>query len=105
MKPLIFSAAALFLAASALPSAAQTWRTERREDNQQQRIWRGGLKGELTPREMRNLARQQQRIDRAQRRAAADGVITPRERRELERMQDRASRNIYRKKNNQRDLY
>lgn len=105
MKSLILSATALFLAASTLPGAAQAWRTERREDNQQQRIWRGAMKGDLTPRELRNLARQQHRIDRAQQRAAADGVITPRERRELKRMQDRASRNIYRKKNNQRDIY
>ena len=104
MKKIIITTLALVVA-SALPSFAQTYRSEARENRQEYRIYRGMARGELTPQELRNIARQQQRIDRAQNRAARDGVVTVRERREIERRQDNASRNIYRKSNNGRDLY
>ncbi|CDZ28564.1 hypothetical protein [Neorhizobium galegae] len=104
MKKIIITALAL-LVASAVPSLAQTYRSEARENRQEYRIYRGMARGELTPRELRNLARQQHRIDRAQSRAGRDGYISYRERQRIERMQDRASRNIYRKSNNGRDIY
>ena len=104
MKKIIISALAL-LVASAVPSFAQTYRSEARENRQDYRIYRGMARGELTPREMRNIGRQQQRIDWAQSRAARDGYVSPRERRQIERMQNRASRNIYRKTHNGRDMY
>lgn len=104
MKKVVLSALAIVIA-SAVPSFSQTYRSEAREYRQEHRIYRGAARGELTPRELNNLARQQHRIDRAKARAARDGVITRSERREIERRQDRASRNIYRKTHNGRDLY
>ena len=105
MKKLAIGFAAIVLAATALPAAAQTGRTEHREWRQQERIWRGAVRGDLTPRELRNLQRQQQRIDRTQARAARDGYISPRERAKLERQQDRANRTIARKTHNGRFYY
>lgn len=101
MKKIIISALAL-LVASAVPSFSQTYRSEARESRQEQRIYRGAVRGELTPQELRNIQRQQRRIDRNQTRAARDGYISPSERRRIERQQDRASRNIYRKSTNGR---
>ena len=104
MKRIVITALALVMA-SAIPSFAQTYRSEARENRQEHRIYRGAARGELTPRELNNIARQQHRIDRAQSRAARDGHISRNERRQIERMQDRASRNIYRKTHNGRDIY
>ena len=104
MKKIIVSARSI-LVGSRVPGLAQTYRSEGREYRQEYRIYRGMARGELTPQELRNLSRQQQRIDRAQWRASRDGYVSYRERQRIERMQDRASRNIYRKSNNGRDLY
>jgi hypothetical protein len=104
MKKIIVTALALVMASS-VPALSQTYRTEGREYHQDGRILRGAVRGQLTPQELRNLSRQQNRIDHSQRRAARDGYITPAERYRLERQQDRASRNIYRKTHNGRDLY
>ena len=104
MKKIILSALAIVVA-SAIPSFAQTYRSDGREYRQEYRIYRGMARGELTPQELRNLSRQQYRIDRAQRRASRDGYISYSERQRIERMQDRASRNIYRKSHNGRDIY
>jgi hypothetical protein len=104
MKKIIASALALVML-SAVPSVAQTYRSEGRENRQDYRIFRGAVQGEITPREMHRLQRQQDRIDRTQRRASRDGYISPRERRQMERQQNRASRNIYRKTHNGRILY
>ncbi|NSZ10117.1 MULTISPECIES: hypothetical protein [Agrobacterium] len=106
MRKIIISALALLTVSfAALPVQAQTWRSEARESRQEYRIHRSARRGELTPREYRQLQRQQHRIDRAQRRAARDGYVSRRERREIQRMQDRASRNIYRKSHNGRGYY
>jgi Tfp pilus assembly protein FimT len=104
MRKIIISALAVLIA-SALPSFAQTYRSEARESRQEYRIYRGAARGELTPQELRKIERQQHRIDRNQRRAARDGYISPRERRRIEQQQDRASRNIYRKSTNGRIAY
>lgn len=99
MKKILISAIALVMASS-VPVFAQTHRAEARENRQEYRIHRSLRQGELTPREARQLSRQQQRIDRAQARASRDGHISRQERRRIEQMQDRASRNINRKSNN-----
>ncbi|MBE7183358.1 MAG: hypothetical protein INR68_02990 [Methylobacterium mesophilicum] len=104
MKKTILAGLALVIA-SAVPSMAQTVRTENREYRQDGRIIRGINQGELTPREMRNINRQQNRIDRTQARATRDGYVSPAERRKIERMQNRASKNIARKKHNGRTMY
>ena len=101
MKTTILAAVALVLMGS-LPGAAQTPRADYREYRQDQRIIRGAVRGDLNPREIHRLQRQQHRIDRAQRRAARDGYVSRREAREIERMQNRAGRNIARKTRNWR---
>lgn len=101
MKRIILTTLAIILA-SAVPTLAQTARSEYREHRQEHRIGRSLMQGDLTPRETRKLVRQQNRIDRAKARAGRDGYVTSRERRKVERMQDRASRNIYLKSNNYR---
>jgi hypothetical protein len=104
MRKLIILSAAALLAASTLPGMAQS-RDDRREWRQQERIWNGVARGELTQREIYNLERQQRRVDRAQHRAERDGYVTRREARRIERMQDRASRNIWRKQHNDRGYW
>jgi len=101
MKKTILAAVALILAGS-MPSFAQTPRADYREFRQDQRIVRGAVRGDLNPREIHRLQRQQHRIDRAQRRAARDGYVSHREARQIERMQNRAGRNIARKTHNWR---
>ncbi|MEB2846853.1 hypothetical protein GAO09_16950 [Rhizobiales bacterium RZME27] len=107
MKKIIISALALLtITFAAAPMAqAQSYRSEARESRQDYRIHRSARRGDLTPREYRNLQRQQHRIDRAKRSAARDGRITRSEHRRIERMQDRANRNIYRKSHNGRGYY
>lgn len=107
MKKIIISALALLTVtfAAAPMAQAQSWRSEARESRQEYRIHRSARRGDLTPREYRQLQRQQHRIDRAKRHAARDGYVSPRERRQIERMQNRASKNIYRKSNNGRGYY
>ncbi len=104
MKKIVLGALALLIAATT-PIVAQTYRSETREYNQDRRIVRGIVRGDLTPRETRRLSRQQRRIDQVQRRSARDGYVSPRERRRIERLQNRASRNIARKSRNGRTVY
>ncbi|MCO5733177.1 hypothetical protein [Rhizobium sp. SSA_523] len=99
MKKILIATLALVMASS-VPVFAQTYRSEARENRQEYRINRALRHGELTPRETRQLARQQHRIDREKARAVRDGHVSRQERRKIERMQDRASRNIQRKSNN-----
>jgi hypothetical protein len=70
---------------------------------QEKRIEQGIKSGELTRHERRQLARQQRRIRREQRRANADGVVTKKEKRKIRREKRKADRNIFRKKHNRRD--
>ncbi len=91
---------ALLVAAPALAADAATPGVERRQRIQQERIGQGVASGQLTPRETIRLEREQARIERTQRRMAADGVVTPGERARLHLRQDKASRDIYRAKHN-----
>ncbi len=75
-----------------------------REQRQQERIQQGVQSGQLTPGETNRLEAQQSRIKATEDRMKADGNLTPKERAKLSRMQDRASRNIYRKKHNNRTV-
>jgi hypothetical protein len=75
-----------------------------REQNQQQRIQQGVKSGELTPREAGRMESQQARITQNEERMKADGTLTRAERKKLTHQQNRASRNVYRKKHNERSV-
>jgi len=77
-------------------------RADIRDVHQEKRITRGVKNGQLTPREARRLEVQQGRIKKTEAKAKAYGKVTPRERAKINREQDRPSRNIYRKKHNQK---
>jgi len=77
-------------------------KVDAREKNQQERAKEGVNSGELTPAETRTLEMQQGKIKADEMNAKADGKVTPAERRHLKHEQNRASRNIYRKKHNER---
>jgi hypothetical protein len=96
--------AALLIGGATIAAAATAEaRINQRQGHQQQRIYNGVAAGQLTPREVYRLERQQGHIARYEARSRADGPgLTGRERYRLERMQDRASRNIYRQRHDRR---
>jgi uncharacterized protein HemX len=77
---------------------------QQREQNQQQRIQQGVKSGELTPREAGRMESRQARITQNEERMKADGKLSRSERKKLAHEQNRASRNIYRKKHNERTV-
>ena len=77
---------------------------EQRQINQERRIDQGVMSGQLTPAEAGRLEAQQARIEQREERMKSDGKLTAAERRKLDRQQNRASRNIYRKKHNLRQV-
>lgn len=93
-------------AASAFAQApgTNTPRVDQREANQQARIAQGAASGNLTPHETQRLEKEQAHINNAEAKAKADGTVTAKERRRLHAMQDGASRDIHRKKHNNREM-
>ena len=88
-----------------LPALAQSTydpRIDAREQNQQQRIQQGVQSGRLNQREANHLEAQQGRIQAREDRLKADGNLTGAERARLTRQENLSSRNIYRKKHNER---
>ncbi len=77
---------------------------QQREQNQERRIDQGVASGQLTPKEAGRVEAQQAKIKQDEARMKADGNLTKKERAKLTREQNRASRNIYRKKHNQRKV-
>ena len=75
----------------------------RRERNQEKRIFHGVSDRELTFHEYQKLEKEQAAIHAYERRAKSNGVVTFRERLKLDRMQDRASRDIYRQTHDRQD--
>lgn len=74
----------------------------KRQIHQQKRIAEGVRSGELTARETIKLERQQAHLQADKRAAKADGVVTTAERAQLHAEQNQMSRQIYKKKHNQR---
>lgn len=70
----------------------------KRQHQQKQRIKQGVVSGSLTAREAVRLQREQQKINRQERRFKSDGTLTRDERVTLHRSQNRASRHIYQQK-------
>ena len=75
----------------------------RRQHNQQRRIFGGVSSGELTRGEFWRLERNAREIRQDERQARADGVVTARERAALHRELNQESRMIYRAKHNGKD--
>ena len=94
MKTLFLAAAALAATvAAAAPAEAQV---NQRQYRQQQRIYQGVDRGQISQREYFNLQRQQGRIARYEQVSRRDGGGLSRdERTRLNRMQNRASENIH----------
>lgn len=105
MLKIFLRGSALVVAAFLLVSVdtADASRADKRQGRQGARIRQGVKSGELTKGETRKLRRQQGHIRRAEKRMQNDGQMTKREKARLERMQDRASKNIHRKKHNERE--
>lgn len=74
-----------------------------RTKNQHHRIKDGVKSGELTRAEAANLRKDQKEIRTEVKDAKADGLVTPVERKEIRQDKRKASREIYRKKHNNRD--
>lgn len=101
MKTALILATTMLFSAAALADAPSK-RADARQHNQAHRVSNGIQNGSLTRREAAVLTSQQAHIHRAERRFESDGTLTYGERARLEVRQNRASRNIYRKKHNQR---
>ena len=93
---LLLAAVALALAGTA---HAQTQRSDQREVMQERRIQQGASSGQLNQAAQNRLNRGQERVDRAQTRAAADGTVTRQERRRVEARQDVQNARIVRQRN------
>ncbi len=92
------------LSQSVFAASTDDPKIHQREQNQEKRIEQGVRSGQLTPREAGRLEAQQAKIQQDEARMKADGKLTPAERKKLTREQNRASRNIYRKKHNERKV-
>ena len=73
-----------------------------RQKNQRARIRQGVRSGELTKGEAKNLRQEQKTIQAEKKIAKADGKVTPAEREQIRRDQNKASKDIYRRKHNNR---
>ncbi len=75
---------------------------DQREVNQQNRINQGVQSGQLTPKETGKLEAQQARIQQREDRMAAKdgGNLTAKDKAKLTKQQNKASKNIYKKKHN-----
>lgn len=74
----------------------------KRQKNQQKRIYHGVKNGNVTPKEYKKLQKQQIKTQRAKRRAKSDGIVIPKERVKLHKRQNKNSRTIFRAKHNKR---
>ncbi len=92
----------MLISLGSLAEEAPTNTVDQRQENQEKRIEEGKTSGQLTEKEEHRLERRQNHIEKAEKRAEADGKVTPQEAKKLNRMQNRASREIYRKKHNNR---
>lgn len=82
----------------------KVWQVNKRQTNQQGRIYNGIGSGELTRRESARLGKEQYQINRMERRYRKSGDgLSARERVRLAREQNQASRHIYRQKHDDQD--
>jgi hypothetical protein len=98
----IFIASICVIFGLSIMATAQTPGINKRQKNQQKRIFKGVKNGNLTGREYKKLQKQQFRTQKAKVRAKADGVVTKKERVKLHQRQNKNSRRIYQAKHNKR---
>ena len=94
--------ATLLLILGASPAWAgsdDTYRADRRESQQIDRIEQGVRQGDLTKREAEELLTQQRHVKNYEEQIKEDGKVTLRERMQLEQKQDKANRRIAEEKN------
>ncbi len=78
----------------------KTQGVNKRQKNQQKRIFKGVKNGNITGKEFKKLQKQQIKTQKAKKRAKSDGKVTKRERVRLHKRQNKNSRRIYRAKHN-----
>ena len=100
MKKILF-VTALLMAISVVHVHAQPIKNHAK--HQTKRIKNGVHSGELTKAETKNLVHDQREIHQDVKDARADGTVTGAERKEIKKEQRQASREIARKKHNNRD--
>lgn len=95
----------LFCLGFAFTTSAQTVtpKVTKRQVNQKKRTVQGIKTGELTKGEVAQIHTQQKAVNRTKKRAKADGTVTKKERAVIQKRQNNASKNIARKKNNNRN--
>ena len=94
------SAATVLMATALYAGPTDDPGIQKREQNQEKRIDQGVKSGELTPGEAGRLEKEQAKIKQDEARMKSDGKLTKKERRKLKREQNKASKDIYRKKHN-----
>jgi hypothetical protein len=104
MGVMVVGAVSLMMSGLALAGPTDDPGIQKREQNQEKRIEQGVKSGQLTPNETGRLEAQQAKIKQDEERMKADGKLTKAERKKLKREQDRASKNIYRKKHNDKTV-
>jgi hypothetical protein len=87
---------ALVLAQSA--DTTSTKRIDKRQENQEKRIEKGGQTGQLTGKEQKRLQKGQEHVQKMEDKAMADGKVTKQERKRIEHAQDQQSKKIYRER-------
>lgn len=85
-----------------IASASARDRSDRRQENQGERVCRGYASGELTGREARRLVGEQRRVARFEGHLKADGAYSRRDKVKMEIVQDAASADIDRLRHNDR---
>lgn len=85
------------------PEKPKTPVIHQRQVNQHARIRQGVKSGELTKGEAAKLRSEQRNIQAEKQAAKADGKVTPAERNQIRKGQNKASRDIYRKKHNEKE--
>ena len=104
-KSLLFFIASIVVTLGLTVAASAQTKTpgvNKRQKNQQKRIFKGVQNGSITGKEYWRLQKGQIRTQKAKKRAKSDGVVTPRERVRLHKRQNKNSRRIFRAKHNGR---
>ena len=100
----LFIASICFIFGLTVITSAQTNTpgVNKRQKNQQKRIFKGVQNGSITGKEYKKLQKQQIKTQKAKKRAKSDGKVTRKERARLHKRQNKNSKSIFRAKHNRR---